>query len=51
MCSRGKASYQQIGLNRETPSVGYEQSRFGREPGPDGLRALEQMKYLAIGEL
>jgi hypothetical protein len=34
-----------------TQSVGYEQSRFGREPGPDGLRALEQMKYLAIGEL
>ena len=33
------------------PSGGYKQSGLGRERGPDGIRAFQQVKHLAIGEL
>jgi acyl-CoA reductase-like NAD-dependent aldehyde dehydrogenase len=32
-------------------SGGYKQSGLGRERGPEGIRAFQQMKHLAIGEL
>ena len=33
------------------PSGGYKQSGLGRERGPDGIRAFQEVKHLAIGEL
>lgn len=33
------------------PSGGYKQSGLGRERGPDGIRAFQEIKHLAIGEL
>jgi aldehyde dehydrogenase (NAD+) len=33
------------------PSGGYRQSGLGRERGPDGIRAFQEVKHLAIGEL
>ena len=33
------------------PSGGYKQSGLGRERGPDGIRAFQELKHLAIGEL
>jgi acyl-CoA reductase-like NAD-dependent aldehyde dehydrogenase len=33
------------------PSGGYRQSGLGRERGPDGVRAFQEVKHLAIGEL
>jgi acyl-CoA reductase-like NAD-dependent aldehyde dehydrogenase len=33
------------------PSGGYKQSGLGRERGPDGVRAFQEVKHLAIGEL
>jgi acyl-CoA reductase-like NAD-dependent aldehyde dehydrogenase len=33
------------------PSGGYKQSGLGRERGPDGIRAFEEVKHLSIGEL
>lgn len=32
-------------------SGGYKQSGLGRERGPEGIRAFQQMKHIAIGEL
>jgi acyl-CoA reductase-like NAD-dependent aldehyde dehydrogenase len=32
-------------------SGGYKQSGLGRERGPEGIRAFQQIKHLAIGEL
>jgi acyl-CoA reductase-like NAD-dependent aldehyde dehydrogenase len=33
------------------PSGGYKQSGLGRERGPDGIRAFQELKHLSIGEL
>ncbi len=33
------------------PSGGYKQSGLGRERGPDGVRAFQEVKHLAVGEL
>ena len=33
------------------PSGGYKQSGLGRERGPNGIRAFQEVKHLAIGEL
>jgi acyl-CoA reductase-like NAD-dependent aldehyde dehydrogenase len=33
------------------PSGGYKRSGLGRERGPDGIRAFQEVKHLAIGEL
>ncbi len=33
------------------PSGGYKESGLGRERGPDGIRAFQQVKHMAIGEL
>jgi aldehyde dehydrogenase (NAD+) len=33
------------------PSGGYKQSGLGRERGPDGVRAFQEVKHVAIGEL
>jgi acyl-CoA reductase-like NAD-dependent aldehyde dehydrogenase len=33
------------------PGGGYKQSGQGRERGPDGIRAFQEVKHLAIGEL
>ncbi|WP_202124517.1 aldehyde dehydrogenase family protein [Actinomadura physcomitrii] len=33
------------------PSGGYKQSGLGRERGPDGIRAFQEVKHLAIGNL
>ena len=33
------------------PGGGYKQSGLGRERGPDGIRAFQQVKHMAIGEL
>jgi aldehyde dehydrogenase (NAD+) len=33
------------------PGGGYKQSGLGRERGPDGIRAFQEVKHLAIGEL
>jgi acyl-CoA reductase-like NAD-dependent aldehyde dehydrogenase len=33
------------------PSGGYKQSGLGRERGPDGIRAFQEVKHLAIGSL
>jgi aldehyde dehydrogenase (NAD+) len=33
------------------PSGGYKQSGLGLERGPDGIRAFQEVKHLAIGEL
>jgi acyl-CoA reductase-like NAD-dependent aldehyde dehydrogenase len=33
------------------PSGGYKQSGLGRERGPDGIRAFQEVKHLAVGEL
>ncbi len=33
------------------PSGGYKQSGLGRERGPDGIRAFQEVKHIAIGEL
>ncbi|OLT12147.1 aldehyde dehydrogenase [Actinomadura sp. CNU-125] len=33
------------------PSGGYKQSGLGRERGPDGIRAFQEVKHLAIGGL
>ena len=33
------------------PSGGYKQSGLGRERGPEGIRAFQEVKHLAIGEL
>lgn len=33
------------------PSGGYKHSGLGRERGPDGIRAFQEVKHLAIGEL
>jgi len=33
------------------PSGGYKQSGLGRERGPDGIRAFQELKHIAIGEL
>jgi aldehyde dehydrogenase (NAD+) len=30
---------------------GYKQSGLGRERGPDGIRAFQEVKHMAIGEL
>ena len=36
---------------RMRPSGGYKQSGLGRERGPDGIRAFQEVKHMAIGEL
>jgi acyl-CoA reductase-like NAD-dependent aldehyde dehydrogenase len=33
------------------PSGGYKQSGLGRERGPDGIRAFQEVKHIAIGAL
>jgi len=33
------------------PSGGFKQSGLGRERGPDGVRAFQEVKHMAIGEL
>ncbi|MCX4090878.1 aldehyde dehydrogenase family protein [Nocardia sp. alder85J] len=33
------------------PSGGYKHSGLGRERGPDGIRAFQEVKHMAIGEL
>jgi acyl-CoA reductase-like NAD-dependent aldehyde dehydrogenase len=33
------------------PSGGYKQSGLGRERGPDGIRAFQEVKHIAVGEL
>lgn len=33
------------------PSGGYKESGLGRERGPDGMRAFQELKHMAIGEL
>ena len=33
------------------PSGGYKQSGLGRERGPDGIRAFQEVKHMAIGEM
>jgi acyl-CoA reductase-like NAD-dependent aldehyde dehydrogenase len=33
------------------PSGGYKQSGLGRERGPDGIRAFQEVKHIAIGSL
>jgi acyl-CoA reductase-like NAD-dependent aldehyde dehydrogenase len=33
------------------PSGGYKQSGLGRERGPDGIRAFQEVKHMAIGDL
>jgi acyl-CoA reductase-like NAD-dependent aldehyde dehydrogenase len=33
------------------PSGGYKQSGLGRERGPDGIRAFQEVKHMLIGEL
>jgi aldehyde dehydrogenase (NAD+) len=33
------------------PGGGYKQSGLGRERGPDGIRAFQEVKHMAIGEL
>jgi aldehyde dehydrogenase (NAD+) len=33
------------------PAGGYKQSGLGRERGPDGIRAFQEVKHMAIGEL
>jgi acyl-CoA reductase-like NAD-dependent aldehyde dehydrogenase len=33
------------------PSGGFKQSGLGRERGPDGIRAFQEVKHMAIGEL
>ncbi|OBK70774.1 aldehyde dehydrogenase family protein [Mycobacterium sp. 1274761.0] len=33
------------------PSGGYKQSGLGRERGPDGIRELQEVKHMSIGEL
>jgi acyl-CoA reductase-like NAD-dependent aldehyde dehydrogenase len=33
------------------PGGGYKQSGLGRERGPDGIRAFQEVKHLSIGEL
>jgi acyl-CoA reductase-like NAD-dependent aldehyde dehydrogenase len=33
------------------PSGGYKQSGLGRERGPDGIRAFQEVKHIAIGDL
>ena len=33
------------------PSGGYKQSGLGRERGPDGIRAFQEVKHMGIGEL
>jgi acyl-CoA reductase-like NAD-dependent aldehyde dehydrogenase len=33
------------------PSGGYKESGLGRERGPDGIRAFQEVKHMAIGEL
>jgi acyl-CoA reductase-like NAD-dependent aldehyde dehydrogenase len=33
------------------PSGGYKQSGLGRERGPEGIRAFQEIKHMAIGEL
>jgi acyl-CoA reductase-like NAD-dependent aldehyde dehydrogenase len=34
-----------------TPGGGYKQSGLGRERGPEGIRAFQEVKHIAIGEL
>ena len=33
------------------PGGGYKQSGLGRERGPEGIRAFQEVKHMAIGEL
>lgn len=33
------------------PSGGYKQSGLGRERGPDGIRAFQEVKHISVGEL
>ena len=33
------------------PSGGYKQSGLGRERGPEGIRAFQEVKHMSIGEL
>jgi acyl-CoA reductase-like NAD-dependent aldehyde dehydrogenase len=33
------------------PGGGYKESGLGRERGPDGIRAFQEVKHMAIGEL
>jgi aldehyde dehydrogenase (NAD+) len=33
------------------PGGGYKHSGLGRERGPDGIRAFQEVKHIAIGEL
>ncbi|MCK9922980.1 aldehyde dehydrogenase family protein [Frankia sp. AgPm24] len=39
------------GLNAYAPSGGYKQSGLGRERGPDGIRAFQEIKNLTVGSL
>ncbi len=38
-------------FNAYAPAGGYKQSGLGRERGPDGIRAFQEVKHMAIGEL
>ena len=38
-------------VHYSVPFGGYKQSGLGRERGPDGIRAFQEVKHLAIGEL
>jgi acyl-CoA reductase-like NAD-dependent aldehyde dehydrogenase len=33
------------------PGGGYKQSGLGRERGPEGIRAFQEVKHMVIGEL
>ncbi len=39
------------GLNAYAPSGGYKQSGLGRERGPEGIRAFQEVKHLVVGPL
>ena len=38
-------------FNAYAPAGGYKESGLGRERGPDGIRAFQEVKHMAIGEL
>jgi len=38
-------------FSASAPGGGYKQSGLGRERGPEGIRAFQEVKHMAIGEL
>ena len=48
---RGAVNVNTAVFSAYAPSGGYKQSGLGRERGVDGIRAFQEVKHMAIGEL